>query len=143
MCIADHKWLVLRSIMTSGSMFLPTAVGGIKWYTFQLAFCENTRLGGLVFDFFFEPGRCPLSVLFDLPPMAATKEKGVVRGMQAPRLARPEPLQRALPSALPKRVGRENDARTIYNFHKALLRHRQRRRIFERPRCPRWILTDL
>src|SRR6266516_6380500 len=27
--------------------------------------------------FFLEPGRCPLSVLFDSPPTAATKEKGV------------------------------------------------------------------
>jgi endonuclease III len=36
-----------------------------------------------------------------------------------------------------------NDARTIYNFHKALLRHGQRICVFERPRCNRCPLTDL
>jgi len=35
------------------------------------------------------------------------------------------------------------DARTIYNFHKALLRHGQRICVFERPRCSKCILTDL
>src|SRR5437588_5496992 len=35
------------------------------------------------------------------------------------------------------------DARTIYNFHKALLRHGQRICVFERPRCNRCPLTDL
>src|SRR6266516_684268 len=36
-----------------------------------------------------------------------------------------------------------NDARTIYNFHKALLRHRQRICVFERPRCSKCPITDL
>jgi endonuclease III len=36
-----------------------------------------------------------------------------------------------------------NDARTIYNFHKALLRHGQRICVYERPRCSKCILTDL
>ena len=36
-----------------------------------------------------------------------------------------------------------NDARTIYNFHKALLRHGQRICVFERPRCNNCVLTDL
>lgn len=35
------------------------------------------------------------------------------------------------------------DARIIYNFHKALLRHGQRICVFERPRCSKCILTDL
>ncbi len=36
-----------------------------------------------------------------------------------------------------------NDARTIYNFHKALLRHGQRICVFERPRCNKCPITDL
>ncbi len=36
-----------------------------------------------------------------------------------------------------------NDARTIYNFHKALLRHGQRICVYDRPRCSKCILTDL
>src|SRR6266487_4477602 len=36
-----------------------------------------------------------------------------------------------------------NDARIIYNFHKALLRHGQRICVFERPRCNQCVLTDL
>ncbi len=36
-----------------------------------------------------------------------------------------------------------NDARVIYNFHKALLRHGQRICVFEHPRCNKCILTDL
>ncbi len=36
-----------------------------------------------------------------------------------------------------------NDARSIYNFHKALLRHGQRTCVFERPRCNMCVLTDL
>ena len=35
------------------------------------------------------------------------------------------------------------DARTIYNFHKALLRHGQRICVFERPRCNKCSITDL
>ena len=35
------------------------------------------------------------------------------------------------------------NARTIYNFHKGLLRHGQRICVFERPRCDKCILTDL
>jgi endonuclease III len=35
------------------------------------------------------------------------------------------------------------DARTIYNFHKALLRHGQRICVFERPRCEKCPITDL
>lgn len=35
------------------------------------------------------------------------------------------------------------DARSIYNFHKALLRHGQRVCVFERPRCKQCVLTDL
>ena len=35
------------------------------------------------------------------------------------------------------------DSRTIYNFHKALLRHGQRICVFERPRCSKCILTDV
>jgi endonuclease-3 len=35
------------------------------------------------------------------------------------------------------------DARTIYNFHKALLRHGQRICVFERPRCNKCPITDL
>src|SRR5581483_2162166 len=35
------------------------------------------------------------------------------------------------------------DARSIYNFHKALLRHGQRVCVFERPRCKQCILTDI
>jgi len=36
-----------------------------------------------------------------------------------------------------------HDSRTIYNFHKALLRHGQRICVFERPRCSKCILTDV
>ena len=36
-----------------------------------------------------------------------------------------------------------NDAQTIYNFHKGLLRHGQRVCVFERPRCGKCVLTDL
>jgi endonuclease-3 len=36
-----------------------------------------------------------------------------------------------------------NDPQTIYNFHKALLRHGQRICVFEHPRCNKCILTDL
>ncbi len=35
------------------------------------------------------------------------------------------------------------DSRSIYNFHKALLRHGRRICVFERPRCKQCILTDL
>lgn len=42
-----------------------------------------------------------------------------------------------LPALLP------TDARGIYNFHKALLRHGQRICVFERPRCKQCNLTDL
>jgi endonuclease III len=35
------------------------------------------------------------------------------------------------------------DARSIYNFHKALLRHGQRTCVFERPRCSKCPITDL
>src|SRR5438270_4300895 len=35
------------------------------------------------------------------------------------------------------------DARAIYNFHKALLRHGQRICVFERPRCHKCPITDL
>ncbi|HYL42061.1 MAG TPA: endonuclease III [Ktedonobacteraceae bacterium] len=35
------------------------------------------------------------------------------------------------------------DARSIYNFHKALLRHGQRICVYERPRCNKCVLTDL
>ncbi len=35
------------------------------------------------------------------------------------------------------------DARSIYNFHKALLRHGQRICVFERPRCKQCNVTDL
>jgi len=35
------------------------------------------------------------------------------------------------------------DARTIYNFHKALLRHGQRICVYEHPRCSKCNLTDL
>ncbi|HLZ63863.1 MAG TPA: endonuclease III, partial [Ktedonosporobacter sp.] len=35
------------------------------------------------------------------------------------------------------------DSRSIYNFHKALLRHGQRLCVFERPRCNKCALTDL
>jgi endonuclease-3 len=42
-----------------------------------------------------------------------------------------------LPALLPP------DARSIYNFHKALLRHGQRICVFERPRCTQCNLTDL
>jgi endonuclease-3 len=35
------------------------------------------------------------------------------------------------------------EARPIYNFHKALLRHGQRICVFEKPRCAKCILTDL
>jgi endonuclease-3 len=44
------------------------------------------------------------------------------------------PLLQAL---LPK------DSRTIYNFHKALLRHGQRICVYERPRCNKCTVTDL
>jgi endonuclease-3 len=36
-----------------------------------------------------------------------------------------------------------NDARAIYNFHKALLRHGQRICVYEHPRCATCILTDV
>jgi endonuclease III len=36
-----------------------------------------------------------------------------------------------------------NDARTINNFHKALLRHGQRICVFERPHCEKCPITDL
>jgi len=36
-----------------------------------------------------------------------------------------------------------NDARIIYNFHKALLRHGQRICVFERPRCEKCPITAL
>lgn len=36
-----------------------------------------------------------------------------------------------------------DDARGIYNFHKALLRHGQRICVYERPRCSQCNLTDL
>jgi endonuclease-3 len=36
-----------------------------------------------------------------------------------------------------------NDAQTIYNFHKALLRHGQRICVFEHPRCGKCMITDL
>jgi endonuclease-3 len=36
-----------------------------------------------------------------------------------------------------------HDSRSIYNFHKALLRHGQRICVFERPRCNKCTLTDL
>ena len=35
------------------------------------------------------------------------------------------------------------DARTIYNFHKGLLRLGQRICVFERPRCKQCVPTDL
>jgi endonuclease III len=35
------------------------------------------------------------------------------------------------------------DSRTIYNFHKALLRHGQRICVYDRPRCSKCVLTDL
>ncbi len=35
------------------------------------------------------------------------------------------------------------DSRTIYNFHKGLLRHGQRICVYDRPRCSKCILTDL
>jgi endonuclease-3 len=35
------------------------------------------------------------------------------------------------------------DSRTIYNFHKALLRHGQRICVYDRPRCNKCILTDV
>lgn len=35
------------------------------------------------------------------------------------------------------------DARSIYNFHKALLRHGQRICVYEHPRCNKCVLTDL
>jgi endonuclease-3 len=35
------------------------------------------------------------------------------------------------------------DARTIYDFHKGLLRHGQRVCVYDRPRCEKCVLTDL
>ncbi len=35
------------------------------------------------------------------------------------------------------------DARSIYNFHKGLLRHGQRVCVYERPRCGQCVVTDL
>jgi endonuclease-3 len=35
------------------------------------------------------------------------------------------------------------DARSIYNFHKALLRHGQRVCVYEQPRCEKCVVTDL
>jgi endonuclease III len=37
----------------------------------------------------------------------------------------------------------QQDARSIYNFHKALLRHGQRVCVYEHPRCNRCVLMDL
>ena len=36
-----------------------------------------------------------------------------------------------------------HDSRTIYNFHKALLRHGQRICVYDRPRCEKYVLTDV
>lgn len=36
-----------------------------------------------------------------------------------------------------------NDARTIYDFHKGLLRHGQRICVYDHPRCGKCVLTDL
>lgn len=36
-----------------------------------------------------------------------------------------------------------NDAQTIYNFHKGLLRHGQRICVYDRPRCEKCSLTDI
>jgi endonuclease III len=36
-----------------------------------------------------------------------------------------------------------NDARAIYDFHKALLRHGQRVCVYEHPRCGKCVLTDV
>jgi endonuclease III len=36
-----------------------------------------------------------------------------------------------------------NDARTIYNFHKGLLRHGQRICVYDHPACARCMITDL
>jgi len=36
-----------------------------------------------------------------------------------------------------------NNARAIYDFHKALLRHGQRVCVYEHPRCSKCVLTDL
>src|SRR6266702_4750674 len=36
-----------------------------------------------------------------------------------------------------------HDARSIYNFHKALLRHGQRVCVYEHPRCNRCVVSDL
>lgn len=36
-----------------------------------------------------------------------------------------------------------NDAQTIYNFHKDLLRHGQRVCVYDRPRCEKCVLTDI
>ncbi len=36
-----------------------------------------------------------------------------------------------------------NDPQTIYNFHKALLRHGQRVCVYERPRCNQCMITEL
>jgi endonuclease-3 len=49
----------------------------------------------------------------------------------------PEAAHTLLQALLPQ------DARSIYNFHKALLRHGQRICVFERPRCNKCPLTDL
>jgi len=35
------------------------------------------------------------------------------------------------------------DARSIYDFHKGLLRHGQRVCVYERPRCNQCVVTDL
>ena len=35
------------------------------------------------------------------------------------------------------------DARTIYNFHKGLLRHGQQICVYDRPRCEKCPITDL
>lgn len=35
------------------------------------------------------------------------------------------------------------DARVIYNFHKALLRHGQQVCVYDRPHCEKCVLTDL
>lgn len=48
-----------------------------------------------------------------------------------------EAAHNLLPALLP------GDSRSIYNFHKALLRHGQRICVFERPRCKQCNLSDI
>ncbi|WP_202901926.1 endonuclease III domain-containing protein [Thermogemmatispora carboxidivorans] len=57
-------------------------------------------------------------------------------GLIPPRLT-PEQAQPVLQALLP------SDARTIYNFHKGLVWHGQRRCFFQRPRCDQCFLRDL